>query len=423
MPIEYFPALQILFTDLIKYNSNSDYTLEADFNYDFSRPDSYFIMIRTVCKTWKRCFDELIETALLQRNAGSGVVLKKLPRAKVERIFQRIFVVHLIDSIAVGKSDLLYNQLFEIKEAYVQGTGGMQNYSLSLVHGEQDCYRVPLNAVNWACESGRTDIAGILLKDPRVNPADYASVVLSRACGNDHRATVRVLLRDKRADPSAECNEALSRACYRGHNEIVKALIEDPRVDPSAFDGLALRQACYGGHTETVRILLEDGRVDPTVNESIAIEFAFRGKHIEILKLFIKHPLVDPSLRNNRALQFACEGGHHELVRLLLQDARVDAAQGDVIAVLRALADMLESEQALDVESAMKQFSKLPIKMRGRVYGKMYPFMQQPLQGYYPGCAQDAFHDRAGLSSTLQQKSQAIKTVLSEVIRKVISRS
>ncbi len=84
---------------------------------------------------------------------------------------------------------------------------------------------------------------------------------------------------------------------------------------------------------------------------------------------------------------------------------------------LYALAGMFESGQHLEVESAMKQFLKLPAEPRNRVYGKLYPIIQQSLPGDYWRCAEDAFHDRANLSSTLQQKSRAILDASAELMR------
>lgn len=59
-----------------------------------------------------------------------------------------------------------------------------------------------------------------------------------------------------------------------GQIEVVKMLLKDPRVDPADVDSCALWYAASYGHLEIVRLLLEDGRVDPTVLGCMALQVA-----------------------------------------------------------------------------------------------------------------------------------------------------
>ncbi len=431
------PVLQGVLTSLIKYNPGHTRT---DFNFDFSNPDSYFIVARSVCKAWKNCFDELVKFSLLLQNGDSGNVFESDSRVKVKRILQKNFVVHLIDEIAgeyqldlkENKADTLYDQIFLIKEVFVEGIVS---------------YRVRLNAVNWACESGHTGIGMLLLNDPRVDPTVDNNLFMRSVSEKGHTKTVSVLLQDERVDPAALESLALKRACDNGHTKTVKLLLQDGRSDPAALESLALKYACDNGHTKIVKLLLQDGRSDPAAHENVALIRACENGHAETVRVLLQDPRVvidlaaydtsifllqalvmacskghaetvrvvlqdgrlDPSALKGHALVQACLGGHTETVKVLLQDPRVDASRGNVVFILLTLAEMLGSRLDFEVESAKLQFSKLSVETRNRVYGKLYPLIQEPLQGYYPGCAEDAFHDLANLSSTLEQKSQAIR--------------
>ncbi len=465
------PVLQSIFTTLIKYNPSNE---QKDFNSDFSNPDSYFIMIRSVCKTWKNCFDELVKFNLLLQSGDNENVFGSDSRVNVKRILQKIFVVHLIDGIArecqsdlrEKKVDSLYEQLYQIKEVFAKG---MRDYS------------VGLNAVNWACESNRTGIAMILLSDPWVQPAEDGDQFIRMASENGHTQTVMILLQDERVDPAARDSEALDNVCGSGHTDTLRVLLQDGRADPNAFKFEALVRACENGHTETLRVLfqdprmdvnqhflllacshsftqtvkflLQDGRFDPAEPASCPLAQACLRGHIDIVRLLLQDRRANPADASNEALVSACRNGHLEIIRLLLQDGRadpaandysilkdackdcsteilsvllqdprVDAARGEAVVILFALAEMLETGRDLEVKSAMMQFSKLPAETRNRVYAKLHPVTQQSLQRDYPGCAEDAFHDVANLSSTLKQKSQAIRDASIELMNEVAAK-
>jgi len=73
----------------------------------------------------------------------------------------------------------------------------------------------------------------------------------------------------------------------------------------------------------------------------------------------------------------------------------------------RKIAKLFEGDEH-DHEIAMERFLRLPEAMRGTIYGELYEILK-PLKNDYFGCAEHAFHNKHGQSSTSQQKAQAIR--------------
>ena len=85
-------------------------------------------------------------------------------------------------------------------------------------------------------------------------------------------------------DPSLNDNEAIKVAAELGHMNIVEILIKDTRVNPADWNNAAIRWAAENGHTDTVSVLLNDNRVDPKIaiihaNETVAKQFIQSKKH------------------------------------------------------------------------------------------------------------------------------------------------
>ncbi len=78
--------------------------------------------------------------------------------------------------------------------------------------------------------------------------------------------------------------------------------------------------------------------------------------------------------------------------------------------VFEQFADQFDSGKRRKIARAMDRFSRMPRNERGRVYHAMYELLK-PSNDYY-GCGEHAFHDQYGLSSTPQQKAQAIRNYL-----------
>ncbi len=76
-------------------------------------------------------------------------------------------------------------------------------------------------------------------------------------------------------------------------------------------------------------------------------------------------------------------------------------------AVFEEIAGLFQS----NVPTAMDRFSRMPAKEKNKVYGELYEILK-PLSNDYFGCAEHAFHDQHGLTSTPQQKALAIRHYL-----------
>lgn len=70
----------------------------------------------------------------------------------------------------------------------------------------------------------------------------------------------------------------------------------------------------------------------------------------------------------------------------------------------------------LNQARAMDQFLKMPKAKRNKIYGELYKILKplNLIQQDYRGCAEHAFHDQNGQSSTPAQKAQAIRNFLKE---------
>ena len=88
---------------------------------------------------------------------------------------------------------------------------------------------------------------------------------------------------------------------------------------------------------------------------------------------------------------------------------------GPAIEILEDAVTLLKANQEYAVAKAMDLFSSVQKEVRNEVYGVL--FHQIPFTNAYWGCAEDAFHDRNGLRTTPEQKSQAIiECALSQMI-------
>ncbi len=107
-------------------------------------------------------------------------------------------------------------------------------------------------ALRIACEFGQTEVVKILLRDERVDPADWNSWIIRIACDYNHVDIVNLLLQDGRADPTGADNYCIRNASIYGHIKVVQLLLQDGRVDPTARDNMAINQA----KTEEIKEML-----------------------------------------------------------------------------------------------------------------------------------------------------------------------
>ncbi|KAI9350659.1 hypothetical protein BDR26DRAFT_929979 [Obelidium mucronatum] len=175
----------------------------------------------------------------------------------------------------------------------------------------------------WSCRAGYLEAVKLLIKDPRVNPADDNQYAIRCSAEAGEMEVVLLLLQDPRIDPSGKGNYAIRAASTFGKDEIVKVLLADPRVDPSDEGNAAVILAARNGHTDVVRLLMQDARVDLAANFNEAIRDSSTKGRVEVVRLLLTSPLVDPSDMANSALASALRHGHDDIVYLLLEDDRV----------------------------------------------------------------------------------------------------
>jgi hypothetical protein len=82
--------------------------------------------------------------------------------------------------------------------------------------------------------------------------------------------------------------------------------------------------------------------------------------------------------------------------------------------VFQELAKLLKSEKSENqIEHILERFSRMPKTAKNAIYGKLYEICK-PFANDYWGCAEDAFYDQNGQSSTPFQKAQAIIDYLND---------
>ncbi|KAI9346201.1 hypothetical protein BDR26DRAFT_893175 [Obelidium mucronatum] len=117
--------------------------------------------------------------------------------------------------------------------------------------------------VRKAVEYGWHEVAGILLKDHRVNASAGNDFCLRKAVGNQDARMVKMLLDIGQLNPSI----AISTTCFKTavENELfdIARLLLDARIfmNPAASDNYILKLVVSQGHVEFVDALLLDERV------------------------------------------------------------------------------------------------------------------------------------------------------------------
>ncbi|MBS0604661.1 MAG: WD40 repeat domain-containing protein [Verrucomicrobia bacterium] len=82
-------------------------------------------------------------------------------------------------------------------------------------------------------------------------------------------------------------------------------------------------------------------------------------------------------------------------------------------AVFEKIADLLTSEDATVRQDAINRFNRMPTTAKNAIYGELYRIIQPFAKDYF-GCAEHAFHNQYGQSSTPKQKAQAILNYLNK---------
>lgn len=143
-------------------------------------------------------------------------------------------------------------------------------------------------AVRIASSRGHLSIVGLLMTDSRVDATAHRNQALRDACANGHLAVVQLLLYSigDRVD-SEILGISMSWAISNGHAGIVNMLLRDERVDPAEFENSALCVASEKGYLDIVERLLLDERVNRTYNT--ALLRASREGHRDIVRVLLAH--------------------------------------------------------------------------------------------------------------------------------------
>ena len=78
----------------------------------------------------------------------------------------------------------------------------------------------------------------------------------------------------------------------------------------------------------------------------------------------------------------------------------------------RAIFEEIAGQFTIDAAEAMDRFSRMPQRERNEVYAALDEMLKDSFDADYPNRGEHAFHDQAGLSSTPEQKAQAIRKYL-----------
>ncbi|MBS0604677.1 MAG: WD40 repeat domain-containing protein [Verrucomicrobia bacterium] len=82
-------------------------------------------------------------------------------------------------------------------------------------------------------------------------------------------------------------------------------------------------------------------------------------------------------------------------------------------AIFKEIAELITSTDLLVWFDAMTRFKRMPAKAKNAIYDELYQ-IKAPFANDYPGCAEHAFHNQKGQSSTPEQRAQAILNYLAK---------
>jgi hypothetical protein len=140
---------------------------------------------------------------------------------------------------------------------------------------------------------------------------------------------VALLLRDPRVNPADFHNEAICLASQYGRLEIVEMLLRDPRVDPAFANNAAIKAAIQSQSylpKETTLELIRQTYNYHTI-ESVVSDLPFKKTDsiikLKLVQLLLRNERVDPSARHNELLHLADAEGCKPVFELMLRDLRV----------------------------------------------------------------------------------------------------
>ncbi|ETV70635.1 hypothetical protein, variant [Aphanomyces astaci] len=160
----------------------------------------------------------------------------------------------------------------------------------------------PLHIV---CESGRLNVAQLLLAQPTVDVnvrTPYDETPLLFACQARHVDIVRLLL--ARPETNVNCSNGnqwtpLHSACENGFADIVQLLMSRPELDVTGISWrrTPLHLACQQGHVDVVRLLLSHPLVSyhvesAKVANATPVHLAVKRQHTVVVQALVLHALA-----------------------------------------------------------------------------------------------------------------------------------
>ncbi len=209
-----------------------------------------------------------------------------------------------------------------------------------------------------------------------------------------------------------DLNSNTCTATLEGHHRSVSCLVLDgQRLFSGSFDGTIKiwdlsTNTCVAtlqGHNSSVHSLVLDG------------QRLFSGSLDRTIEIW--------DLNTNTCT--AILQGHHDPVWSLALDGQRLFSSSDKEnieiwdfnvsdeAVFNEIADLLKNEDPIIAEDAMARFNNMPPRAKNAIYGELYHIMA-PFENDYFGCAEHAFHNLHGQSSTPEQRAQAVLNYLTK---------
>ncbi|MBS0604678.1 MAG: F-box/WD repeat-containing protein [Verrucomicrobia bacterium] len=165
-------------------------------------------------------------------------------------------------------------------------------------------------------------------------------------------------------------------------------------------------------NTNTRTAILE-GHKGSVLSLALKGERLFSGSHDKTIKIWDL---------NTNTCTATLQGNNSIVYSVLLDGQRLFCGSNTIKiwnfnasdeAVFNEVANLLKSEDHSIASDAMNRFNRMPAKAKNAIYRELYQIMA-PFANDYPGCAEHAFHNQNGQSSTPEQKAQAILNYLAK---------
>ncbi|MBS0604666.1 MAG: WD40 repeat domain-containing protein [Verrucomicrobia bacterium] len=158
-----------------------------------------------------------------------------------------------------------------------------------------------------------------------------------------------------------------------------------------------------------------DGHASPVSSLAINGQRLFSGSNDRTIKIWdLNTNACTATLEgHNRSIRSLAMDGHKLYSSSYDRTIKVWDFNVTDEAVLNAIAALLKSEDQVLAKEATARFHRMPPRAKNAIYGELYQIMA-PFANDYFGCAEHAFHNLHGQSSTPEQRAQAISQYLTK---------